>query len=515
MKIVTAEQMREIDKRAAEEYDVPSLLLMENAGLETCRAAISMLSDLLGNSVLIVAGKGNNGGDGFAAARHLTDSGVAVTVALAADADEVKGDARANLEIVFRMGIRCLQVADAADIRELLASCDLVIDALLGTGVKGPVTGIAADIINAINESGNPVISIDLPSGVSADTGERAGPCVHATQTITLALPKIGLVTYPAAEHVGRLTVTDIGIPKALIDKSDLKLDLLTDEMIRERLPVRKADAHKGAFGHLGVFAGSVGMTGAASLTSEAAARVGAGMVTLGCPWSLNDILEVKLTEAMTVPLPETATRSISRDAVDAAASMLKRCNSVAIGPGLGRDPDTVRFVHALLSTLDLPAVIDADGLNALAEKPEVLKNLKSPAVITPHPGEMSRLIGTTSAAIQSDRLKAAAEAAARFGTVVVLKGARTVIAAPDGRAFISPTGNPGMASGGVGDVLTGAIGGFLAQGLSALDAAICGVYLHGLAGDLAAEDLAEAGLIASDLLPRLPPAIRGLRTGD
>lgn len=508
MKIVTAEQMREIDKRATEEYGVPSLLLMENAGLQTYEAARDLLGDLEDAEILIIAGKGNNGGDGFVAARHLSEAGAIVTVALAAEADEVKGDAGTNLEIVFRAGIHCLQITDDNDLAEHLASCDLIIDALLGTGVKGGATGLAADVIEAINESDKPVISIDLPSGVNADTGNVEGPCVYAAETVTLALAKIGLVTYPAAQYAGELIVADIGIPTPLVTQMDLKINLLDDDMVAVRLPRRDVDAHKGTFGHLGVLAGSVGMTGAAFLASEAAGRVGAGLVTLGCPWSLNDILEVKLTEAMTVPLPETPARSLASDAVDAALTMLQRCNSVAIGPGIGRDKDTVHFVHSILPKIDLPMLIDADGLNAVAGKPEILSRLKSPAVITPHPGEMARLLGTDTAAVQSDRLNTAIDAAAKFGVVVVLKGARTVIAAPDGRAFINPTGNPGMASGGMGDVLTGAIGGFLAQGLSALDAAICGVYLHGMAGDLAAEEIGAAGLLASDLLPRLPRTI-------
>ena len=501
--------MREIDRRATAEYGLPSLLLMENAGLEVCEAAARMLSGVEGRPILVVSGKGNNGGDGFVAARHLTDAGADVTIAIAADVDQIKGDARTNLEIVFRMGIRCLEIYEVSDLRDPMDSCDLIIDALLGTGIKGAVTGLAAEIIGAINASGKPVLAVDLPSGVNADTGELAGPCIDAIETVTLALPKLGVVSCPAAKYAGYLTVGDIGVPDALVEKMDLKLDLITDDMVRDLLPAREPDAHKGTYGHLAVFAGSVGMTGAACLSSEAAARVGAGLVTLGCPWSLNDILEVKLTEAMTVPLPETGTRGLARDAVDASRDLLKRCNSVAVGPGLGRDPDTVRFVHAILPKLDHPMVIDADGLNAVAENTEIFSQLRARAVITPHPGEMSRLTGTETAVIQSDRLMAAREAAAKFGVVVVLKGAGTVIAAPDGRAFVNLTGNAGMASGGMGDVLTGAIGGFLAQGLSALDAAICGVYLHGIAGDLAAEDLGVAGLLASDLLPRLPMAIR------
>ena len=511
MKVVTAEQMRHLDRRATEDYAVPSLLLMENAGIRVFVAVARLLEDAPDASVLVICGKGNNGGDGFVVARHLQDAGMRVTIALAADPEEIRGDAHTNLEIAFRMNIPALQVMEIVDLCEPLAECELVVDALFGTGMKGEAAGLAAEIVDAINDSGKTVVSVDLPSGLNADTGEVGEHCVWADETVTFAAPKIGLVTYPGAKYVGRLTVGDIGIPEPLLSHPSLKVELMQDDLIREMLPDREPDAHKGTFGHLLVLAGSVGMTGAAALASEAAARVGAGLVTLGCPWSLNDILEAKLTEVMTIPLPESAARSLAPDAVDVLKPLLARCNSVAIGPGISQHADTARFLRTLLSKLESPVVIDADALNALAGEAALLSGLAAPAVITPHPGEMARLMGTSSAAIQSDRLKAATEAAAKLGVVVVLKGARTVIAAPDGQTFINPTGNVGMAAGGMGDVLTGAIGGFLAQGLSPLKAAICGVYIHGMAGDMAAEELGLAGLMASDLLLNLPKAIKAL----
>ncbi|MDO8630187.1 MAG: NAD(P)H-hydrate dehydratase, partial [Phycisphaerales bacterium] len=327
------------------------------------------------------------------------------------------------------MGISSPRILEMADLEEPLAECGLIVDALLGTGIKGEVTGLAASINDAINDSGKTVVSVDLPSGLNADTGEIAGRCVMADETVTFALPKIGLLMYPGAKCVGRLTVADIGIPAPLLNDSALKVELIDDDAARDLLPNREPDAHKGSFGHLLVLAGSVGMTGAAALASEAAARVGAGLVTLGCPWSLNDILEVKLTEVMTVPLAESAARSLAPDAVDQVLSLLNQRNALAIGPGLSQQPDTVKFVRTLLPKLEVPTVIDADALNALAGKTEILAEMKAPAVITPHPGEMARLMGTTTAVVQSDRLKAATDAAARFGKVVVLKGARTVIA--------------------------------------------------------------------------------------
>jgi len=507
MRLVTAQQMKELDRRATEEGEVPSLELMENAGTSVFEVASRMLGSPVGKRIIIMAGRGNNGGDGFVAARYLVEEGADVGIFLIGDPKEVQGDAKVNMEAAERDRIPLAVVTDPADIPEL-HDVDLIIDALLGTGIKGKVAPSLTGAINAINESECPVLAVDVPSGIDADTGAIHGVCVKANATVTFALPKLGLFLLPGAEYVGELTVADIGIPKRILKDSGSKVSAITSEFAARSLLARPCDAHKGDFGHLAVLAGSVGMTGAAALTAEGGLRIGAGLVTLGAPQSLNDILEVKLTEVMTLPIPESGNRCFGLESVEAALELIDRCDAVAIGPGLGRREETVVFIREILPKIQKPMVIDADGLNAIAENVGAFDELQSPTIITPHPGELARLIGTEVGEIQSKRLEIAAETAELFGVVVVLKGAKTVIADPSGETFINPTGNPGMASGGVGDVLTGAIGGLLAQGVSPLNAAVCGVYLHGLAGDLAMSEIGKVGLIAGDVLRALPKAI-------
>jgi NAD(P)H-hydrate epimerase len=484
---------------------------MENAGLRTFDVVFGMLEELGGSKVLVICGRGNNGGDGFVVARHLHQAGVEVLVLLIGKTDDVKGDALVNLQIALKSGIPVEEVSDIEQAEDALRECDLVVDAIFGTGIRGEITGLPGEIIDAVNDSGLPVVAVDLPSGLDADTGRIGGRCIDAVATVTFGLPKIGLATYPGAMYVGHVSVAEIGIPQAALQTAGIDTFLTGDEDVAYRLPARSPDSHKGTFGHAAIVAGSVGMTGAAAMSSESAVRIGAGLVTLGVPESLNDILEVKVTEVMTVPLPETDERSFSVSAVDKALELIGRCDAVAIGPGLSRNPETVSFVRELLPQVDKPMVIDADGLNAVADDVSIFGRLKAPAIITPHPGEMSRLTGTPVADIQSNRLKAARDAAQRFGVTVVLKGAATVIAAPDGQAWINSTGSPAMATGGTGDVLTGATVGLMAQGLSPIDAAISAVYIHGRAGEIAAEYLGEAGVAATDLIIRLPRAVSGL----
>lgn len=507
MKLVTAEQMRDLDRRATDDYGIPSVLLMENAGLRSFDAACEMLGDVSGRTVVVVAGKGNNGGDGFCIARHLANAGAEVSCFLAGTVDQIAGDAKVNLDAAINMGIPVAQLESAAPLCNLITKADLVVDALLGTGIKGEVTGLAADLIDAINESGKPVLAVDVPSGLISDTGQIAGRCVRATRTVTFALPKIGLAVYPGLSYVGELTVADIGIPKEALDDCPSRIYLTDVRHVSDVLPARAPDSHKGTFGHLAVIAGSVGMTGAAAMTAESAARSGAGLVTLGCPSSLNDILEVKLTEVMTVPMPETAERSMSVEALDKVLELVDRCDALAVGPGMSQHPETVTFLRELLPRVQKPMVIDADGLNALAQDISIFSALQAEAAITPHPGEMARLSGTTPDLVQSNRLKNVLEAAANFGTVCVLKGARTIVANSKGDAYINPTGHVAMASGGVGDVLTGLIGGLLAQGLTMMDACVAAVYIHGLAGEIAGEAIGAPGALAGDVLWALPEA--------
>lgn len=522
-KVATAEQMRELDRRAVDEFGVPSLDLMENAGRHVSEAVRDILGSLKGKHVTIVAGRGNNGGDGFVAARHLHEAGAEVSVFLLADPTDVKGDARTNLDVLLKTGLPVESIRSASEIESALTRSHAVIDAIFGTGLSGEVKGLPADVIKAIDASRRPVVAVDVPSGLDADTGQIWGVCVNAACTVTFALPKIGLVTFPGAACVGRLIVGDIGIPDQLYD--GINVELPDDAWVAARLPKRPPDAHKGTFGTVVLIAGSLGLTGAAAMAGEAGLRSGAGLSTLAVPASLQDVMAAKLTEVMTRGLPETSdtgSRAIGADALKPALELCQEAAAVVLGCGLGTHPDTCKFVHKLVQSARKPMVIDADGLNCLAKDTRTLEGEHTELVITPHPGEMARLLGTTARGVQSNRIDAARQAASRFHCIVVLKGARTLTADPSGRVFINPTANAGMATGGTGDVLAGAIGGLLAQGLSPFDGAACGVFIHGKAGDIAACGIGMAGMIAGDVLRALPEALKelyelrhALRTAD
>ncbi len=509
MKVATAEQMRGFDRRASEDFGVPSIVLMENAGRHVAEAVGDALGDLNGKHVTIVAGRGNNGGDGFVVARHLRDAGAHVAVFLLGRREDVQGDARSNLDMLLDSDISVQSISSVEEITNTLANSHAIVDAMFGTGLRGEVTGLPADVIQAINAARKPVIAVDIPSGMDANTGAVLGVCVRADRTVTFALPKIGLLMYPGAACVGELVVGDIGIPKCLYQ--EITVELVDDAMVASKLPDRPPDAHKGTFGTAIIIAGSLGMTGAAAMASETALRAGAGLSTLACAASLQDIMAAKLTEVMTRGLPETDARSISSEAVDRALELVEKGNAVVLGCGLGTHPDTCEFVHRLVKSARKPMIIDADGLNALSKDIGALEGDHGDLVLTPHPGEMARLLGTTTEEVQSNRMEAVKQAASRFRCVVVLKGARTLIADPSGNVFINPTGGPGLATGGTGDVLAGAIGGLMAQGLSPLDAAICGAFIHGRAGDIAAEQIGAAGMIAGDVLRALPAALKQL----
>ncbi|MDI6711082.1 MAG: NAD(P)H-hydrate dehydratase [Bacillota bacterium] len=513
MRLVTSAEVRDIDRRATDEYGVPGLILMENAGRQVFAAAAETLggeSRLAGKLVVVICGRGNNGGDGFVAARHLLLRGVRVKLFLAADPQTVAGDARVNLEIWERFGQKMYTERDKNFHQALqltLMQADLVIDALYGTGFKGVLKDRAAKVAEAVNASGRPVIAVDIPSGVDADTGAVRGPAVRAARTVTMGLPKPGLYLYPGAEYTGEITVADISLPPPLL--SGGSRFLLTADLVREWLPPRSPQAHKGDFGRVLLVAGSRGMAGAARLAAAGALRAGAGLVTLAVPAGLQPVVAAGLTEAMTLGLPETVEGSLSLAAYDALAPSTALATVLALGPGLSTHPETVEVVRRLVQETSLPCVVDADGLNALALGALELRSRKgrAPLILTPHPGEMARLVGRPAGEVQADRTGTATRGAAEWNAVVVLKGARTVIAGPDGTTYLNPTGNPGMASGGMGDVLTGIIAGLLAQGLDPLRAAAAGVYLHGRAGDLAvaARGGEPRGLLAGDLLAALP----------
>lgn len=503
MKVVNASQMREIDRRTAETYGIPTLVLMENAGRAIAEAALRHLGEMGGSKVLIMAGKGNNGGDGLVAARHLFNRGVAVRVWLWADPDKISGDAATNLQAALRIGV---PVTVASREGGLLEWADLVIDALLGTGIRGPASGPAAEAIETINQSGRPVLAVDLPSGVDSDLGVIPGPAVRARWTVTLGLPKIGLYLYPAAELAGEVEVADISLPARAVEDQGVDVEVAGPETVALSLPRHRGQAHKGDRGRALIIAGSPGFTGAAALAGMAASRSGAGLVTVAIPSSLNPILEVKLTEPMTLPLPETAEGSLSSKAAALILEAAGKAQAVAAGPGLSTGPEIAVLIRALIEEVKVPLILDADALKVLAGDLGALRRAKAPVILTPHPGEMAALMGITGREVQKDRPGAVRRAVSESGAVVLLKGAYTLIGLSEGRIVINPTGNPALATGGTGDVLTGMIAGFVAQGMDAGEAAIAAAYLHGMAADRLAPRLGT-GMVAGDLLDEIPRA--------
>jgi len=509
VKLVTTEQMRSLDRATIDDYGILGVVLMENAGRAVAEAAAQMLDG--SGRVVVVCGHGNNGGDGFVAARHLSNRSVPVEIYLLAAIEDLAGEAASNCHIAEQMGLPIFENPDPAALKAALDTADLIIDAILGTGISGEVRGAAREAIEVINRSMAPVISVDIPSGVSGDTGQVMGMAVQADRTLTFGLPKIGHYCYPGRDHCGEIELVDISLPAMLVAAAELPTNLTAASDVAAMLPPRWADMHKGEAGRLLIVAGSPGMTGAAAMAGLAAVRSGAGLVTVAIPQSLNDILEVKCTEVMTLPLPETVQGSLAPEAMDQILDFAEGCDAVALGPGLSQVPETVELARQLIERISVPLVVDADGLNACAGATEPLKSRKAPTAITPHPGELSRITGQSIADIQQDRVSAARQAAQELQCVVVLKGAGTVTAHPGGQVWVNPTGNAGMASGGVGDVLTGVIGGLLAGGGDVMKAAVSAVYCHGLAGDLAVDYCGQRALIASDLLVQLPAAFEAI----
>jgi hydroxyethylthiazole kinase-like uncharacterized protein yjeF len=510
MKLVTSEGMRAIDRECIDRQGIPGLRLMENAGTGTARFIQGEIGLERDRSVVIVCGKGNNGGDGFVIARELAAAGARVSVYLAGRCDDVAGDARTNLDRYGRESVTELSEGRSVGLLvEEMAKCDLVIDAVFGTGFRGVPRGLSGTVIGQMNLCGRPILAVDVPSGLDATTGAAEGECVRASWTCTMGLPKRGFFVEPGRSLVGRLHVVDIGVPQKALDAMQIRDNVLTAPEAAVLLPPRPPDAHKGMFGRILVVAGSVGYTGAAALASEAALRSGAGLVTLATPSSLNDILEVKLTEVITKPLPETGARTIARSATPLVLDALGAADALAIGPGLSRDGETQAFVQDVVSEVAVPCVVDADGLNALTPAHIARRRGEAPLVVTPHPGEAARLLGLPVEEIQARRDETARAAAADLRATVVLKGAGTVIADPSGEAYLNPTGGSGLATGGTGDVLTGAIAALLARGMDGLHAGALGAYVHGLAGDLAAAERGSIGMIAGDVLDALPDAYR------
>lgn len=518
MYIVTSPQMQELDRKTIQEGGIPGSVLMENAGRGTFEQMQRHFPDIRQKRVVVLSGKGNNGGDGFVIARYLLNHSASVKVFLLAEKEALRGDAAANLQAFQRAGGSVAEIPDESAWQKALPDIQhagLIVDAIFGTGLSSSVTGLALRVIEDINKTGKPVVAVDLPSGLDASTGAVQGTAVTAHLTCTFGLVKRGLVVYPGASYAGKLEVIDIGIPQALVAGAGLQDHLLEEKDFRGKLPQRKPDSHKGTYGHAFIVAGSPGKTGAAAMAAQAAMRVGAGLVTIGVPASLNQILAIKVTEAMTEPLPDGGAGFLGMDAWQRLQDVLPGKTVVAVGPGISDREETAALVFKILSSASIPLVIDADGLNAVARNPEILKKVKAPVVLTPHPGEMARLAGTTTQAVQADRIETARKFAADFNVTLVLKGARTVIAGSDGQVYINPTGNPGMASGGMGDVLTGMITGFIAQGMDALFAAQLAVFMHGRSGDQLAAKRCCIGILATDIIAELPGTLREFLTPE
>jgi ADP-dependent NAD(P)H-hydrate dehydratase / NAD(P)H-hydrate epimerase len=513
MRILNAAQMREADRRTIDEIGIPSLVLMENAGRQAVAAMEAMYSDLLERQVAVLCGRGNNGGDGFVIARTLAQRGVAVSVFLIGRVAEVRGDARVNLEILGRLGLTVVEVADS-QAWELhfseVSDCTLIVDAIFGTGLNAPATGFIESVIADVNASGIPVVAIDLPSGLSADSPEPIGPSIEAGLTVTLGAPKLPLVLPPAETRAGDIVIADIGIPLEIFESIDgPRVELLTRSLMRELVSPRTPDSHKGDYGRVLIVAGSLGKTGAAHLAAVGALRSGAGLVTVATSAACLPIVAAMGPEYMTEPLRDTEA-GLHADGVERVLEIAR--DVIALGPGLGQAPATREFITQLVDRATMPLVIDADGLNAFSEDPDRLAGREGrEVIITPHPGEMARLVRMTIDEVQSSRLEIARNFAVAHHLYVVLKGHRTLIATPDEKVFINPTGNPCTATCGTGDVLTGMIAAWLAQLLDAEAACKLAVYLHGMAGDLAEADEGEVAMTSSDVAGHLGDAMMEL----
>jgi NAD(P)H-hydrate epimerase len=519
MHLVTADEMRRIDRAAIEQIGIPALVLMENAGRAVAEEAMALGRGGSGDGAgaggrsrwIVLAGKGNNGADGVVAARHLAEAGHEPYIVYAADPASFTGEAAVQRDIAAHIGLKTAVYGDAPiDWRRF----DGIIDALLGTGSRGAPQGAYAALIREANESGLPIVAVDIPSGLDADTGAAADPCIRAARTVTFAFAKRGLAQHPGAALAGDVVVRPIGIPAALADRLGVRTFALSERTFRERLGVdpalpRAADTHKGTYGHVLVVAGSRPMSGAGLLCARAALRGGCGLVTWAVPDRLVEPLTGRVPEAMLAGVPDAGTGDWSRVPAEAVARLAEGKDALVIGPGLGRWTGGAGWLRELWARVDgaLPLVLDADALNLVADAPDFAAWPKrtAPAVFTPHPGEMACLTGVPVSEVQRDRIGAARRYAREHGVALALKGARTVVAGPDGDAYVCATGNPGMATGGAGDVLAGLIGSLLAQGLNAVQAAALGVHLHGAAGDRAAAGRPSAGsLIAGDIIEAL-----------
>lgn len=514
MKIVSSTTMREIDCIAIDQSSIPSQDLMENAGHGIATRIISeLLPKPESSQVAVFCGKGNNGGDGYVIARYLKEAGAEVVVYFLGPVDKLSTDARLNYDRADKLGLEMHEIGKIDDLPDEL-ECDLAIDAIFGTGFSGAPRDLAGDLIEYLNDQDCLIAAVDMPSGLNADNGACEGAAVDVDCTYTLALPKFGLFLSPGREICGDVSVVPIGIPSEVVDSLNLKTSLATGALISELLPIRKPDGHKGDFGRVLTIAGATSMTGAAALSALASLRSGCGLSRLACPVSTQTVLATKLTEVMTSPMPDVRRKGVfALRSLGEFRELFKECDSVVLGPGIGRHHETMELMRRLVAGLDKPTIIDADGLNAFQNHVDILKACQGTLVLTPHAGEFARLSGSE---VPSEReiearIDAALKFAADYKVVLVLKGSPTLIASPDGRCTLNPTGNHGMATGGSGDVLSGIIGTFLAQMDDAYDAAVAAVFVHGLAGDFASDEITPRALIAGDLIDNLSEVFEAL----
>jgi hydroxyethylthiazole kinase-like uncharacterized protein yjeF len=506
MKVSTVAEMRAMDQTAIRRYGIPAELLMENAGLAAFRV-LSMETGLVGKRVVVVCGGGNNGGDGLVVARHVFSAGGDVSVLLLSDPERYKGAARLNYDMVCSLGIATQRVSTAEELAAI-KTADIVVDALLGTGIERPVEGLFAEAITLINNGTSNVLCVDIPSGINGDTGQVMGTAVQADWTVTFGLPKTGNLLMPGAMAGGDLYVSHISFPPALYVSDDIHIEV----NVPKPLPPRDADGNKSTFGQALFIAGAASYYGAPYLSSMSFLKAGGGYSRLAAPSSVVPVIAAQGHEIVFVPQKETASGSIALDNLAALLELTERMDFVVVGPGLSLDDETKRLVREIARGTGKPLLIDGDGLSAVLVEPDCVRGRTAPTVITPHLGEMSRLTNLSVAELENDRVNAVRALSVDYGATVVMKGAHTLVCRPDGEIAINLTGNSGMATAGSGDVLTGAIAAMVGLGLPFDDAVRNGVFVHGLAGDLAAQAIGADGISAVDILQHLAAAVRMLR---
>lgn len=504
MKVCTASQMRNIDRSAEELGAIPSIVLMENAAI-SCALEILKIKDL--KSVAVFCGKGNNGGDGLAIARHLYNRGINTTVYLVCGSD-FSGDALINFEIASKLGVKIIELNDTDTLDLKIKTADIVVDAIFGTGIRGEIEGLASEVIDIINDNAKYVLSVDIPSGVDADTGKVSKSCIRADKTVTFAAYKLGILMYPGALKTGEIVVRDISIPEYIIDGQNININVIDKQYINSIRPTRFENSHKGDYGKILIIGGSKGLTGAVALACEACVRCGAGLVTAAVPESLNNIFEVKLTEPMTMPLNDK-NGNLDKLCIPQILDRLNDFDVCLFGPGIGRGEDVLAILQAILKESQIPVIIDADGLWAFSKNPKILDECKCSVILTPHEMEMSRILNCSVEYLKENRQEISHEYATQNSVTLVLKGHHTIVTSPSGEQYININGNSGMATGGSGDVLAGIIAAFTARLDTETKAANMGVYIHGLSGDLAAEELGEESMLPTDIINHIPNALK------